>query len=113
MTSDRARRIGLNEAAFRRVNEELESLAVRFEIDDRPLDLVCECGNADCNQRIKMSRREYEEVRADSALFALVSGHEIPDVETVVSRRASHIVVRKRPGEPERIAESTDAGRSS
>jgi hypothetical protein len=113
MTSERARRIGLNEAAFRRVNEELEGLAARFQVDDRLLDLVCECGNVDCDQRIRMSRPEYEEVRADPALFAVVSGHEIPDVETVVSRRAEYVVVRKRPGEPERIAEATDTGRRS
>jgi hypothetical protein len=54
-----------------------------------------------------MDRKEYEQVRSDSATFAIVKGHEIPDVEEIVERRKSYDVVRKTAG-AEEIAEKTD-----
>jgi hypothetical protein len=67
-----------------------------------------ECGNASCASRIEMDRKEYEQVRSDSATFAIVKGHEIADVEEIVERRKRYDVVRKIAGEAEEIAEKTD-----
>ena len=106
---ERARRIGFNEAVFREVNERVEGLAVEFGVDDERLDLLCECGDAACVDRISMSPGDYERVRSDSTQFAIVPGHDAPDVETVVDRRAGYDVVVKKPGEPARIARETDA----
>jgi hypothetical protein len=105
---DRARRIGLNEAVFRDVNERIDELAQTFRLQDQPLELVCECGNASCTQQIRVSRSEYEALRSDHALFAIYPGHEAPDVEGVVDKREGYDVVRKRRGEPTRLAEQTD-----
>ena len=55
-----------------------------------------------------MDRKEYEQVHSDSATFAIVKGHEIPDVEEIVERRKRYDVVRKIAGEAEEIAEKTD-----
>jgi hypothetical protein len=104
---ERERRIGLNEALFREVNERLEELAQGFAHPGK-LDLICECGNASCASRIEMDPEEYEQVRSDSTTFAIVKGHEMPDVEEIVERRKRYDVVRKRVGEPEEIAEKTD-----
>ena len=104
---ERERRIGMNEALFREVNERLEELAQSFARPET-LDLICECGNASCASRIEMDRKEYEQVRSDSATFAIVKGHEIPDVEEIVERRKRYDVVRKIAGEAEEIAEKTD-----
>lgn len=106
--SSREERIGLNEAVFREVNERIEDLADRFELKDEPLDLVCECGDADCVRRISMTRGEYEELRSDPRQFAVHPGHEYPDVEQVVERRKGYDIVAKNSGAPERIAEQTD-----
>jgi hypothetical protein len=106
--SERTRRIGLNEAVFRHVNEELEGLARTFTLQDGVLDLVCECGDALCVERIEVDRDAYERVRADSHLFLVFPGHVIPDVEDLVDRTGSYEVVRKREGEPAQIAEETD-----
>jgi hypothetical protein len=105
---ERARRIGLNEAVFRQVNERIEDLADTFGLTNEKLDLICECGNASCASRIEMDRRDYEALRSDSATFAVVSGHEILDVEEIVRRHKTYDVVRKRAGEAEKIAEATD-----
>jgi hypothetical protein len=106
--SSREERIGLNEAVFREVNERIENLAQRFELQEEPLDLVCECGDADCVRRISMTRAEYEEIRSDPRQFAVHPGHEYPDVEEVIERRKGYDIVNKNQGIPKRIAEQTD-----
>jgi hypothetical protein len=106
--SSRDERIGLNEAIFREVNERIENLAEKFELKDQPLDLICECGDADCVRRISMTRAEYEEIRSDPRQFAVHPGHEYPEVEEIVGRRGGYDIVSKNEGIPERIAEQTD-----
>src|SRR5215210_2363576 len=105
---ERARRIVLNEAVFREVNERVDALARDFGVTDQRLDLLCECGDASCVDRISMSSPEYQELRSHPARFAIVPGHELPDVETVVDRREGYDVVQKRAGDPARIAAQTD-----
>ena len=63
---ERERRIALNESAFREVNERIEGAADSFGIGDQPLNLVCECGDAECVQEITMTRAEYEALRSDA-----------------------------------------------
>ena len=104
---ERERRIGMNEALFREVNERLEELAQGFAHPET-LDLICECGNASCSSRIEMDRKEYEQVRSDSTTFAIFKGHEIPDVEEIVERRKAYDVVRKISAEAQEAAEKTD-----
>ena len=104
----REERIGLNEAVFREVNERIEDLAEGFGITSQPLDLVCECGDASCLERISMSQAEYERVRSESHRFAVYPGHEVPGVEKVVDRRGGYAIVEKDEGAPEQIAEQTD-----
>jgi hypothetical protein len=104
----REERIGLNEAVFREVNERIDNLAETFDVKAEPLDLVCECGDASCVQRISMTHAEYEKVRSDAHQFAVHPGHEYPDVEQIVDRRKGYDIVRKTEGTAERIAERTD-----
>ena len=54
--SSREERIGLNEAVFREVNERIEDLAETFDLKTQSLDLICECGDAACVERITMTR---------------------------------------------------------
>lgn len=101
-------RIGLNEAVFREVNERIEGLAETFDLGSEPLDLICECGDASCVQRIHMTHGEFEHLRSESHQFAVYPGHEAPDVERVVERRDAYNIVMKDEGLPKVIAESTD-----
>jgi hypothetical protein len=106
---ERGRRVGLNEAVFREVNERLEELAAEFQLRARTLELVCECGNIDCDERIEVSPDDYERLRADPTTFAVVHGHGTPDLEQVVERRAGYDVIQKRAGDPTELARDTDA----
>jgi hypothetical protein len=100
------RRVGLNEAIFREVNERLEEVGESFGLDY--LDLICECANIDCAERITVSVQEYEALRANPRLFAVVPGHETDDLEEIVERRDGYDVILKNEGQPARIAEETD-----
>ena len=106
--SSREERIGLNEAVFRAVNERIEGLAETFDLKTQPLDLICECGDAACVERISMTPAEYEEIRSEPHQFAVHPGHEYPDVESIVARLKGYDIVRKNRGVPAQIAEQTD-----
>jgi hypothetical protein len=107
--SDRARRIGENEALFRTVNEQVEDLQrAMAAVSDEKMHIVCECGDIDCVERLVVPMGKYEEIRSDGTLFFVVPGHDKPDVEDIVERAGAFDVVRKRAGDPGRIAEETD-----
>lgn len=108
---NREARIGMNEAVFRSVNERIQEVANTFELDAEPLDLICECGNASCVERISLTTAEYEQLRSDSHQFAVAPGHVAPDVETVIARGERYDIVAKNRGIPEKIAEETDPRR--
>ena len=100
---DRARRVAANEAVARQVNEELTPLQVTDS-----LALLCECGSRECHATLEVSRSEYEEVRANPTRFLVVIGHDLPDVESVVSTRGEHVVVEKDDPEARELARRTD-----
>lgn len=106
---ERTRRVGNNEALFRQVNEEVEALNRGLaELTDETFHIVCECGDLRCQERLVVPLREYEAVRAESALFLIVPGHEIKSAEDVVETTPSYSIVRKHDGDPARIAQATD-----
>lgn len=106
VAADIDERIGRNEATFRSINEDIER--GRDADDDRTLvGFVCECGSADCSRLIELTPAEYEWVRADPCRFAIVNGHEIEEVESVIERHDRYAVVRKLEGSGV-IAKETD-----
>jgi hypothetical protein len=104
----REERIGMNEAVFRDVNERIQDVSSAFNLTSEPLDLICECGDAGCVDRISLTKTEYEQVRSDAQLFAVAPGHIAPDVEEVADERDGYDIVRKFKGAAARIAEQTD-----
>ncbi len=110
--SENQRRKAANEAVFREVNERIDSLQHRFAtVEHEPLQIVCECDRINCAQRLSVNPDLYEKVRSDSALFFVFPGHDDESVEDVVETGPDYVVVRKRPGEPQQIAEQTDPRR--
>jgi hypothetical protein len=105
---ERARRRALNEAAFREVNERIRGLNATFSEFTGQFSIVCECDDSACVEHLSVRPEEYEAIRGDPTLFAVLRGHESPAVETVESERGAYNVVRKKPGEPAKIAAATD-----
>lgn len=99
-------RIAHNETLFREVNERIE--AGRWPTDrGQPAAFRCECGSLRCNQLVELTPQKYEHVRASPTHFVVAAGHEIPEIERVVEREDSFVVVEK-VSDAADIAERTD-----
>ena len=68
---------------------------MRFgDIEDEYV-FVCECSAIECAERLTLTVRQYEEIRAVPTHFVVVPGHTDPGVEIVIERAESHHVVEK------------------
>ena len=94
MNEESERRLARNEALFRETNEAIE----RGQWPDDPGKLVrfrCECSRVDCNEAVEITLGLYEEVREFPRRFVVASGHEMPQIETVVSQEGAYTIVEK------------------
>lgn len=99
--TERERRAAENESMWRALNEADPPEPGRVAF------VFCECGHAGCSQQLSIHWRDYEWVRADSARFVLLPGHEDPQLERVVSGKEGFVVVEKH-GEAAAIVERAD-----
>jgi hypothetical protein len=90
VSAARAERIVQTELFFRAVNDEIAK-----SNGTGPVLFLCECGNPLCAEKIELTPEAHKRLHAESALFVVVPGHEIPDVETVVERSERYLIVRK------------------
>jgi hypothetical protein len=108
VSDEKARRVGLNEALFRQVNEEIRSLTDTFGEDLPTMTVVCECGLSDCAEQIQVEVSEYERIRADGRMYMVAPGHVFPELETVVESHDGWEVVQKHEGTPAELAQELD-----
>jgi hypothetical protein len=100
-------RAARNEALFREVNEQVDSIADRQGGGAaEELLFVCECSDDRCTERVAVPRPVYEAVRTHPRRFLVVPGHD-QDVEHVVEREARYAIVEKE-GRAGEVAEQTD-----
>jgi hypothetical protein len=109
--NERERRIGENEALFRQVNERLRDVNDAFGSVTGDFEIVCECGDMECAERITLTMEEYTDLRSDPRYFAVIPGHVAADVEEVIRRGDRYDVIQKAPGPPERLAKVTEPAR--
>jgi hypothetical protein len=96
-----------NQALFREVNERIAQIAERFGSDGQG-SFLCECGNPKCTQAIRLSRDEYELIRAHANRFLIAPDHENPEAESIVAQNDRYAVVETYAGTSSRIARETD-----
>ena len=108
---NRERRLGMNEAVFREVNERVEEIHQTLGTDTGLLDIICECGALTCTERISVPIAEYERARSDATHFLLQVGHEDPTVERMIENHETWILVEKEGTDVEEVAEATDPRR--
>jgi hypothetical protein len=104
-------RLAQNEALFREVNERVVEVATHFievETKSEAVEFTCECGRRDCAEPIAMTVAEYQAIRAEPTRFAVLPAHELPEVESVVERHSTYVVVEKRDPDAQEIARETD-----
>jgi hypothetical protein len=90
----REERLAKNEVLFRSVNEKIEQQAIRFGgLDD--YEFICECSTRACLDRVALTLRQYEHIRAEATRFFVVPGHANIEVELVVETAPRYHVVEK------------------
>jgi hypothetical protein len=92
--SEREKRMAMNEALFREMNERVEE-RVQESARSEVVVIVCECASVACTQRITLTAKEFRSARDDSTQFVVAPGHATVDVEVVVTRSERFEVVRK------------------
>jgi hypothetical protein len=103
---EQQRRLALNEALRRQVNEGIERGQWPGE-EDQPVGFRCECSRMGCNSLLRLSVAEYERVRANPLRFVMIDGHEMSAVEVVVERTDGYVVAEKH-SEAGEVARETD-----
>jgi hypothetical protein len=91
---EEAREIGRRQSLLREVNERIDALAQGFGLEDE-LTILCECASDQCSERITMTEAEYKSLRRIPTHFAVLPGHEIPEVERIVEKNGRYVVVEK------------------
>ncbi len=85
-------RIAYNESWCRHLNERK---AKWMESGQPVAGFRCECWRADCTERVRLSGREWREVRSRGNRFAVAPGHIASDVESVVAEYPHFWIVEK------------------
>jgi hypothetical protein len=101
-----------NETVFREMNEWTEEANdARFGAE-RDADLyLCECSDRRCTDPIRMTRAEYEDVRAVGVRFAIALDHENPEIDLVLFENDRFATVEKFFGAGAQIARDSDPRR--
>ena len=93
-----AEKIARNNAAFREANDQIESAAADYEVDDdQPVPFLCECSDQRCVEIILLTRTEYRHVRSNPRWFAHAVGHEreLEDAVRPVEEHAGYLLIEK------------------
>ena len=85
--------IAKTESRFRDVNERIVETAEQIGANEA--ELVCECGDPECGDRIAAPLEDYEETRADGAHFLVSPGHELHEHERVLKTRPGYRIIAK------------------
>jgi hypothetical protein len=91
--SPREVRYAKNQALFREVNERIVDLAERFQVLE-DLQIICECANTGCIERLDVTHDEYARVREHSDWFLITPSHIACDFEQVVERRTRYEIIK-------------------
>ena len=85
---------------MREVNQRVAELRDHgsWGAEDRLIEIHCECGAFPaCDAKLSLPLEGYERVRSQDDRFAVAPGHESPELETVVERTETWLIVDKLP----------------
>jgi hypothetical protein len=101
-----------NQTVFREMNEWTEEDSDAMGGPDRAMDTyLCECEDARCTEPIRLTRTEYERIRAFPTRFALAVNHENPEIDSVISENVRFTTIEKSFGQAARIARASNPRR--
>jgi hypothetical protein len=97
---DRTKQAARRQSLFREVNERISEVSqdmndISKDTSGDSLEVICECANVECSEPFVLTREEYEAIRRHPNRFPVKSGHEAQDVEQIVGREETYVVVEK------------------
>lgn len=101
-------RVAYNDAAFREANESIREKASEWGMDGL-LPALCECADTSCHVVLRLTPRQYEDVRANPRWFINAPGHHVNanGWVSVVAEHDRYVIVEKI-GEAGEIVEQLD-----
>ncbi len=99
---ERSASLAKNEAIFRAGNESIDK-AAGGRVEKAPY--LCECGEMSCFATVALTPAEYEAVRAHTARFFVVPGHEDLTAGEVVVEEHDRFTIVEKQGEEREIVE--------
>ncbi len=81
------------QSLFREVNERIETITSEHRVVEG--EILCECTNSACLETILLTLDDYEAVRSIPTHFIVAPGHDVPEIERVVTTNARYTVVAK------------------
>ena len=101
-----------NQTIFREMNEWTKDAA---DSSSDPIPLMeaylCECSDRRCTEPIRLSREEYESIRAEGTRFAIALNHENPEIDVVIVENERFSTIEMFYRSAAEIARSTDPRR--
>ncbi len=97
-----------NQVAFRKLNSKLKILI--HELDEIAVErgekkhvfdkdeiyhFYCECSDENCVARIAISFETYEKAHERDDTFTILQGHEVLEIEEIISKTTDYYVVQK------------------
>lgn len=90
------RRLKENEVIFQQANKGVADYILEDTDTQNPvIDFYCECSNIACRERIPLTPDEYHRLHKTERYFIARKGHEMPDIESVVSKHGGFVVIKK------------------
>lgn len=107
MDEEQERRIALEEARFRALNERQVGATGEFRDggSGHDLDVLCECAVAHCDQMLTVSVDRYAHARTNPRWFIVLPGHVVEAAEDVVEQDEGSWIIEKVPGVGADVAE--------
>ena len=107
-TRTTAERVAYNDAVFREANETIREKTTEWKMDGL-LPALCECADMSCRVVLRLTRRQYEDVRANPRWFINAPGHHLSanGWVRIVAEHHRYVVVEKI-GEAGEIVEQLD-----
>ncbi|MBW8742343.1 MAG: ANTAR domain-containing protein [Gaiellaceae bacterium] len=85
----REQRVADTEKLFKDLN-----LSIAELLDGKSGGFLCECGNPLCNETIDLDPEDLKMLHSRDGFYAIIVGHQIPDLETVVMENDRFAIVR-------------------
>jgi hypothetical protein len=105
-------RLAQNEDFFREVNENITEAAESQIPDLHTYEFCCECSDARCTERVKLTLVEFAHIRSEPTWFVVKTNHVVDEIEDVIETGPDHMVVEKY-GEAGKVAIRLEARRHS